>query len=599
MPLLILLCVLVGGTEPAVGLPREDLPWVRVETPHFTVFSYAPEAKTLQIVNEVERFRALLEFVMPREAPKRAAKIPIFVFASNSGFAPYNRPGLTGDVERFGGFFRNTRFGPYIGLSVDSRTVYRATVYHEAVHGFLRDGAILPLWLEEGIAEYLSGVALLEDGARVGLELDQHLNEIRGKPWTPLRWTLGLNGQSASYNDADRAGPFYSYSWLVVHYLLEEGREGPMTVQQLLDAVRLGGSPDGSGLLRGLDGPLRDYSKRRTLPSSVVAMDVNVAAEDLEFVEVDRATMLLRLGELQAYANGRLPEAEEHFREALRLAPTSTDAMTGLCYVMERTGRADEAASVWSAVVKAGSPGFRKSLIRAWGILESVQPMFAASGPDESFAPSVREARQLLEQAVKLDPDSGAAQYGLGLTYSYDVVDVGPGIVALERARELLKGAPDVEASLAILYARAGRTDDSTALLGALRARGVDSKMTAAIQRTIVDAQNETTRILAEKGEFHTAIVILTGILAQTTDALSRSALERKIEWLGAQARQRAIYHAYNRAVALANQRKLAEAYEILDELVQQVQDPRLEPAIEDLHRRIGEMLGRDAATDD
>ena len=112
MSLFILFCILAGGAEPDAGLPREELPWVRVETAHFTIFSYAPEAKTLQIVNEVERFRALLEFMMPRETPKRAAKIPIFVFSSNSGFAPYNRPGLTGDVERFGGFFRETRFGP-------------------------------------------------------------------------------------------------------------------------------------------------------------------------------------------------------------------------------------------------------------------------------------------------------------------------------------------------------------------------------------------------------------------------------------------------------------------------------------------------------
>ncbi|PYQ88320.1 MAG: hypothetical protein DMG03_04295, partial [Acidobacteria bacterium] len=117
-----------------------------------------------------------------------------------------------------------------------------AIIFHEyahlLVHTAVRD---VPVWLNEGLAEYYSTFALKNGGrqADIGRPIARHVQLLRER-LLPVAQLLAVDQTSALYNEGERRSIFYAESWALTHYLLMERPNGASIVNRYLTAVAAG-----------------------------------------------------------------------------------------------------------------------------------------------------------------------------------------------------------------------------------------------------------------------------------------------------------------------------------------------------------------------
>jgi hypothetical protein len=103
------------------------------------------------------------------------------------------------------------------------------TVYHEAMHQYLHsvvgEGVGIPIWFDEGMAEYFEGIqedkktrkldAKLIDKRKMRMVQDK----IRTRTVLPLEKLIGATHED--FHDKDRETQYYNQSFAVVYYLMQ------------------------------------------------------------------------------------------------------------------------------------------------------------------------------------------------------------------------------------------------------------------------------------------------------------------------------------------------------------------------------------------
>src|SRR5437899_12499362 len=77
----------------------------------------------------------------------------------------------------------------------------------------------MPVWFEEGTAEFYSTLNFERDRLRVGDSIESHLALLRKEPWLTADQLASVTQSSPLYNEAARIGVFYAQSWALVHML--------------------------------------------------------------------------------------------------------------------------------------------------------------------------------------------------------------------------------------------------------------------------------------------------------------------------------------------------------------------------------------------
>lgn len=91
---------------------------------------------------------------------------------------------------------------------------------HEWVHrAHHHTTPALPVWLEEGLAEYWSTLEGGNGQSRLGKPLPDHLRLLNQTPWLSAAELSAVNKQSDHYRQDRLAALFYAQSWALVHSL--------------------------------------------------------------------------------------------------------------------------------------------------------------------------------------------------------------------------------------------------------------------------------------------------------------------------------------------------------------------------------------------
>ena len=137
-------------------------------------------------------------------------------------------PVRDGRVASLAGYFHHD------GESTTSRSRSKATtrarpvVFHEYTHLLVRNAArSIPVWLNEGLAEYYSTYALEAGGTRahIGRPIAHHVALLRER-FMPLSQLIAVDTASALYNEGERRSIFYAEAWALTHYLMVEMPKG-------------------------------------------------------------------------------------------------------------------------------------------------------------------------------------------------------------------------------------------------------------------------------------------------------------------------------------------------------------------------------------
>ena len=225
--LVLSLCLLSGLTGPPAAAQPDDLDaWRLAETPNFTIHTNASEERGSEIAVSLELFRSVFARLAPALELRSPAPTKILAFRDARSFAPYKSRADSGNARLLGQFLSHPD-GNYLTIDAGTRAVGSfAVIYHEYVHYFVRHNFPgVPLWFNEGLAEYYSTFAVEEGIVHVGRPVERHVKWLARDTEFSLWDLLEVDRQSSDYHEGSKAGRFYAVSWALVHYLLSGGNE--------------------------------------------------------------------------------------------------------------------------------------------------------------------------------------------------------------------------------------------------------------------------------------------------------------------------------------------------------------------------------------
>jgi Protein of unknown function (DUF1570) len=202
--------------------PAEAAEWTRVETPNFIVYGETGERRMREVAEEFERFRDALARVIPGAGTPAAVPTVVVVFGSARSFEPYI-PLYNSKPIRLSGYFVASDDMNVVALADADREHSLRTIFHEYVHVVIDNlSRAMPVWLNEGLAEYYSTFQVDEGGRRavVGRLIPSHLQLLNERRHMPIAELLAVDSSSSSYNEGERQTLFYAQSWALVHMLV-------------------------------------------------------------------------------------------------------------------------------------------------------------------------------------------------------------------------------------------------------------------------------------------------------------------------------------------------------------------------------------------
>ncbi|HTB96497.1 MAG TPA: DUF1570 domain-containing protein [Terracidiphilus sp.] len=202
--------------------------WVQVSSSHFKVLTNSNEKQGRHLVDQFERMRWVFQTLFPKintDPPD-----PIFVYAAKNGksFQAVEPQAYLGKGQlNLAGYFLTTQDQNFILLRLDVEQEHPfATVYHEYTHlQFRAAGEWMPLWLNEGMAEFFQNTDIRDKDVLLGEPSVDDILYLRQERLIPLPVLFKIDASSPYYHEEQKGSVFYAEAWAITHFLLVTDRE--------------------------------------------------------------------------------------------------------------------------------------------------------------------------------------------------------------------------------------------------------------------------------------------------------------------------------------------------------------------------------------
>ncbi|MEO8070219.1 MAG: DUF1570 domain-containing protein [Acidobacteriota bacterium] len=468
MFILVLIALLV--TWPAAAAASEPRavvgPWTKVQSENFVFIGDARESEIRRVAQKLEQFRETLVRILGEPALRSPVPTVVFVFANDRSFAPY-RPLANGRPVETVGYFEASEPINYIALVPSTDRDDLRVVFHEYTHLIVHTQmGTLPLWMEEGLAEFYESVEE-RDGGRIVLlgrpeAASVHALTSRTMPLADL---LGLERSSRLYT-GQSAGTFYAQAWALVHYLLtSRPRAGQLATY--IGEIRNGAEPPKAFAaafktdVATLDVELTRYLQRFTFPVTQFTFATRTAGGT-----VQKATPIPEF-EARAYlaemlaAAGRDEEARAELQKVLAAQPTAPRVVSALGTLELYGGRLDAAMPLLERAAQlAPDDGWIQGTFGR-GLGEQLRRRRQDGGHAERLV----RARAVLSRANVLAPRSASTLFELALVELEDGGDMTHSRALLEAACKLAPGRERYRVLLSRMLMSQGEADHAAIAL--------------------------------------------------------------------------------------------------------------------------------------
>jgi len=404
---------------------------------------------------------------------------PIIVLAINDekGFRALEPEAyLAKGQVRLAGLFLRALDKNYVLMRLDAEGEHPySVVYHEYTHLLLGKSAEwLPLWLDEGLAEFYQNTDIHEKEISLGQASRENIMLLRQNRLLPLVTLFTVDEKSPYYHEEHKGSIFYAESWALTHYILatdrhDKGSRMKNYAEQLAQGVDpVSAASTAFGDLKQLQAALEHYVQQSSF--SYVKISATTDVDDSTFTVrplTPAQTDALR-ADFLAY-NQRFAEAQSLLERALQEDPNNASAHETMGYLEYRQGHQEEAGKWYTQAVQLDSQNYLAHYYSAAIAMDGgaapadesriESSLRAAIKLNPSFAPTydrlavflatrrrdLKEAQRMGVTAVTLDPES----IGYRINVANILLDMKQGqnaIAVLQAAAKLAKTPQDSEA---------------------------------------------------------------------------------------------------------------------------------------------------------
>jgi tetratricopeptide (TPR) repeat protein len=458
--------VVVGALLATTG-HAAGRPWTLIRSEHLTILG-RQSPKTLQrIAVELEQFRGVLGGLILNAQRPLSLPTHVYVFDSRQELQPF-LPIRNGRIASLGGYFHRDDDVNDIALALEGYAESVPMVLHEYTHLLVRNAAkSIPVWLNEGLAEYYSTYALESRGTRahIGRPIAHHVERLR-EHFMPLSQLIAVDTASALYNEGERRSIFYAEAWALTHYLMIEMPNGPAAINSYASGIARGQPPDEAFRAAFGSAPadfeleLRRYVQRSAFRSTafVFPQRVSVPAPD-SGRSVSTGDADAWLGDLQRRV-GRRDEAALRIEAAASSAPSASMPQLALGLLRLDQGRPDEAWPAFERAVTYAPDDFFAQYSYGVSLLRQ-----AAAGGRSGRTDAIDRAREALGRAAAINPSSSDAFASLAYAEMLTDHREPEARAAITRAIDLAPGRIDYRLRYADICILDGKLSEARELL--------------------------------------------------------------------------------------------------------------------------------------
>jgi len=279
-------------------------------------------------------------------------------------------------------------------------------LYHEYTHTLVHLNFFhVPLWLDEGLAEYLGNASLGNKEVRIGLVPAGHLYVLQQNKLLPIETLLTVDHSSPYYNEANRTSVFYAESWVLTHYLMldQKARQDRLLPKFLEAYTRTGDQVAAAkiafGDLQKFGNTLDKYARAGNFYNGIMKPSTESVDKNYTFRALSHAEVSILLGEFLAI-HGRPKEAKELLDAAAKENPNSAALHEVLGLSEYRNGDWEGATKEMEEAIRLGTTSFAPYYMVGARM---------ARGIDYSLKEGDAQVIENLNKAIKLNPNFAPA----------------------------------------------------------------------------------------------------------------------------------------------------------------------------------------------
>ena len=551
-----------------IRLPSENQKWLRVDSPGFTIISSASERRTRDVAANLETLTEALATIDRRFAT-RGNRTRVLFFAKRGDSQPYFDLLLNQHMTSAPGVYISTSDGEGTMIIDGTRSLMERTVFHELVHKLLAaGGAHLPLWLEEGIAEYFSSTEIRGNSISIGMPVREHQSQLRTKALLPLKEVFEMTYESPMATQTI----FYAQAWGVVDWMIRNSRPGFYSFVADVEAGMSAQAALRKNFEATPDAVERGIVHHNSPPPSL-SLRSNGDEVSITAAPLSRADVLYELGRFLGSMEVTRVDGERHLRAAIEDDPKHARAIAAMGTLYAREKKYEEAMPFFEKAIAVGPSDPMVHIGFAEALLQNELGTFAGTvepGPDALIR--ARRARQLAERAIALGGDPARAKAAIGASYLVEK-DFAEGIAALDEALRLDSGRMDVALNLYALLVRSGNKTRADAMFADRFERARDPQIQFAARSIFVRERLTEVNSLIKEQKLDEAMAGLDELIKVTPDDIARFELAEQKRSLAKVAEVNEHILMYNEAVQQLNKGQRTKARATIKALLEVATD--------------------------
>jgi Tfp pilus assembly protein PilF len=448
-----------------IGLPSALTPkdaWVEVHSPNFTVISNAGEKEARKVADQFEQFREVFHATFPKWRVDLGKPLVIFAVRNEDSLKAL----IPAYWEQKGrmhpqGIYVAGEDRHYVALqtNVETENPYQI-VYHEYTHAIINlNFRGMPVWLNEGLAEFYANSTILDKEIQVGKASPYHLQELQQERLIPIDALLTADEHSPFYNEANHASMFYAESWTIVHYLMldPDARNRKLLVTFLSEWDRSGDQLEAArsafGDLKKFGSAMEAYARQRSFYVGKVTATIHGDPKSYTSRPLPDAELAAQRALFYAHTQ-RPKEGIAAADEALKAEANLPLAHEAQGYLFYSQGELSQAKSEFARAIELNTTDY-------------FSYYFAAEAGLRNGIPSADEVLKVigyLEKAIQMNPQFAPAYAALASVYSANPETREKAFAVGRKATELEPGNLFYATNYGYVLANAGKTAEAKTL---------------------------------------------------------------------------------------------------------------------------------------